>query len=96
MFLFPLFEEFIDFIFKFSTQGTHLHFLLLHQFGFKSEDLLVTILHVCLLLLSFKDIAFLLDLVSLLIVLLLSQVGLDLSFIQESGRELESQGQAFL
>ena len=59
--------------------------LFLHQLGFSRKDFLVPSFHVLHPLLLLKLVRPLLDLVSLLVVLLLGQVRLDLSKVEELG-----------
>ena len=83
MFLLTLFEVLVHLIFETLSERIHLRLLLLHEFGFRSKDLLVAVLHVLLALALFQLISLLLHLVRVLIILLFCEVGLNLALIQE-------------
>ena len=86
MLLFSLLEIFVHLIFKLSTQSIHLVLLLLHQLCLCCKDFLLSVLHMARLLLCLHSIRSLLDLVSLLIILLFCQIGLNLALVEQLGR----------
>lgn len=77
-------------------QCVHLILLFLHEFGFGSQDLFMAIFKIPLALTLFHFIGALLHLVSLLIILLLGQIGLDLAQVEKLRGELECDGQLLL
>ena len=81
VFLLSLFEVLVHLVLELLAKSTHLVLLLLHQFGFGCQDLLISDFHVILTLLFLQLIGTLLHLMSLLIVFLLSQVLLDLAHV---------------
>ena len=93
MLLFTLLEVLVHLIFETLSERIHLRLLLLHEFGFRGEDLLVAILHVLLALALLQLIRLLLHLVRVLIILLFCKVGLDLALVQKLCRKFECERQ---
>lgn len=96
VFDFSQFQAFVHAAFELLTEGVHLCLLLLHQFGFGCENLLVAVLEVLLLLHVFHLVSAQLNLVGILIVLLLGEGLLDASEVKELGGVLEDHGQVLL
>ena len=79
--LFALLQVLVHLVLEAFAARVHFRLLLLHELRFGRKDFFVAIFHVLLPLLLLNFIRLLLHLVSILIVLLLGQVGLDLALV---------------